>query len=199
MKARDNPFATEKVLAAIRYTDPAGDPGTGLEAAAALVARCEAIGGRAAIVGPHGSGKTTLLEDLASVLARRGLRVVALRLDADRRRLPRTWRRTARQLTAVDVVCLDGAEQLGPLPWLRFRWQARRAGCVLVTTHRPGRLPTLVTCATNAGLLDRITRRLAPHRLPGAPPAEDLFARHRGNLRDALRELYDVYASRGRA
>ena len=118
-----------------------------------------------------------------------------MRLDADDRRLPREWRVSARRLEAGDIVCLDGAEQLGPIAWMWFRWRARRAGGLIITAHRRGRLATLVACATSVGLLDRIIRRLAPDGLAAAPPAAELFARHRGNLRDALRELYDVYAA----
>jgi hypothetical protein len=66
---------------------------------------------------------------------------------------------------------------------------------LIVTAHRRGRLATLVACATSVGLLDRIMQRLAPEGLVTAPSAAELFVRHRGNLRDALRELYDVYAA----
>ena len=195
MKARDNPFGAARVLSVIRYADPACDLEDGRDAAVALMPRLEALGNRAAIVGPHGSGKTTLLEDLEGVLRQRGFRITHVRLDADDRRLPREWRLTASRLDSRDVVCLDGAEQLGPIGWLCFRWRARRAGGLIITAHRSGRLATLVTCATSAGLLGRIIQRLAPTGLAAAPPAAVLFARHRGNLRDALRELYDVYAA----
>jgi hypothetical protein len=125
-----------------------------------------------------------------------------VRLDTENRRLPREWqpwsaRSSARRLDTTDIICLDGAEQLHPIVWMSFRWQARRAGGLLITTHRPGRLPTLLVCATNAALLDRIIQRLAPRRLTAAPPAAELFTRHRGNLRNALRELYDIYAAEG--
>jgi hypothetical protein len=195
VKARDNPFGAARVLSAIRYADPAGDSGEARDVAVSLLSRLDALSYRAAIVGPHGSGKTTLLEDLEQVLAQRGFRITHVRLDADDRRLPREWGLSARRLEAGDIVCLDGAEQLGPIAWLWFRWRARRAGGLIITTHRRGRLATLVTCATTAGLLDRIIQRLAPDGLVAAPPAAELFARHRGNLRDALRELYDVYAA----
>jgi AAA domain (dynein-related subfamily) len=221
MKARDNPFGATRVLAAIRYTDPArnhdhrhdhdaADAGADAadcddrDGAVALLPRLEALGYRAAIVGPHGSGKTTLLEDLEHVLARRGFRITHVRLDTEHRRLPRDWRVSDQRLSGQhlrfdtsDIVCLDGAEQLGSIAWMRFRWQARRARGLIVTTHRGGRLPTLVTCTTNAALLDRIIRRLAPSGLATAPPAAELFTRHRGNLRNALRELYDVCAAEG--
>ncbi|MEO5821000.1 MAG: hypothetical protein ABIT71_10865 [Vicinamibacteraceae bacterium] len=195
MKARDNPFGATRVLSAIRYADPAGAVDASVAGVLALLPRLAALGHRAAIVGPHGSGKTTLLEDLEPVLAQRGFRITHVRLDTEDRRLPRDWRLTAGRLDAGDIVCLDGAEQLGPIAWRWFRWRARRAGGVIVTAHRSGRLPTLIACTTNAGLLDRIVRRLAPDGLAAAPTAAELFARHRGNVRNALRELYDVYAA----
>jgi hypothetical protein len=196
LKARDNPFRVARVLSAIRYEVPAGSDDEDRAGAVSLLLRLEALRYRAAIVGPHGSGKTTLLEDLAGVLAERGFRITHVRLDTDGPRLPREWRSTARLLDGSDIVCLDGAEQLGPIAWQRFRWRARRAGGLIVTTHSHGRLTTLIECTTSVSLLHRIIERLAPNGLAAAaPPAAELFARHRGNLRDALRELYDIYAA----
>jgi len=188
VKARDNPFRAERVLATIRYACPDGDLDT-------LVARLAALGYRAAIVGPHGAGKTTLLEDLGRALEQRGFRIVPLRLASDDRRLPSTWPFCAARLGPRDIVCLDGAEQLSTVAWLQFRWRARRAAGVIVTSHARGRLPLLVECATNADLLEKIVRQLAPADRAGAPEAADLFHRHRGNLREALRELYDFHAA----
>ena len=82
MKAHENPFRTGQVLG-VRY-QLAGLSWRG------LLDRCEALGYRAAIIGPHGAGKTTLLEDLAPGLRNRGFTPVSLRLDAERRRLG--WR-----------------------------------------------------------------------------------------------------------
>jgi hypothetical protein len=192
MKARDNPFGASRVLSAIRFVRP--DDGTGDGAAASLLPRLAALGYRAAIVGPHGSGKTTLLEDLGALLVARGFRVSHLRLDTLDRRLPQEWRGRARGLDSLDVVCLDGAEQLGRAGWLRFRWSVRHAGGVLITSHRRGRLPTLIACTTSVDLLAGIIDRLAPPPVAGAPSAAELYVRHRGNVRDALRDLYDVYA-----
>lgn len=189
MRARDNPFAADRVLS-IRYECPEGQVG-------ALLARLERLRYRAAIVGPHGTGKTTLLEDLEAPLARLGFRVTHLRLRADRRRFPSgCLAQLAARLDARDLVCLDGAEQLDRVRWMTFRWRTRRAGGVLITSHRPGFLPTLIECTTSPELLDGIISRLTP-QAGGLlrPTAEDLFKRHHGNLRDALRELYDVYAA----
>ena len=189
MRACDNPFATSRLLS-VRYEFPEGRAGT-------LLARLDRLRYRAAIVGPHGTGKTTLLEDLEKPLARLGFRVTHLRLDAEHRRFPlRCLSQLAATLDARDLVCLDGAEQLDCVRWMMFRWRTRRAGGVLITSHRPGLLPTLIECTTSPALLDGIMSRLAP-QTGGVrtPTPEDLFARHHGNLRDALRELYDVYAA----
>lgn len=65
----------------------------------------------------------------------------------------------------------------------------------MINAHREGRLPTLVTCTTTPALLDGIIRTLTPLAVEGVPSSAALFTRHRGNLREALRELYDVYAA----
>jgi hypothetical protein len=188
MKARDNPFAVDRVLA-VRYQCAEGDIPT-------LVARLEQLNYRAAIVGGHGTGKTTLLEDLEPYLAGLGFRLAHLRLDAEHRRLP--WHYPS-QLSATlepcDFVCLDGAEQFDPVRWMLFRRHTRWAGGLLITSHHSGLLPTLIECTTSPTRLERIISQLAPKpSLVAAPTAAELFTRHRGNLRNALRELYDVYA-----
>jgi len=189
MRAYDNPFATSRVLS-VRYEFPDGGPGT-------LLARLERLRYRGAIVGPHGTGKTTLLEDLQTPLANLGFRVTHLRLDAEHRSFARgRLARLAVTLDARDIVCLDGAEQLDWVRWMLFRWRTRRAGGVLITSHRRGLLPTLIECTTSPELLGGIIHRLTPRTASVPVPApQELFARHRGNLRDALRELYDVYAA----
>jgi len=188
VKARENPFRSERVIETIRYTCPDADLET-------LIARLAALRYRAAIVGPHGAGKTTLLEDLERALQDRGFRVTSLRLTTDDRRLPDSWPSRATGLGPIDIVCLDGAEQLSMIRWLWFRWRARRAAGLIVTSHARGRLPLLIECTTSADLLERIVRRLSPGTAEGAPSSADLYRRHHGNLRDALRELYDFHAA----
>jgi len=95
-----------------------------------------------------------------------------------------------------DIILLDGAEQLSRPAWELFKIKSRKAGGLIITTHRPGRLPTLLECVTRPGLLEAIVRTLTfdgAHEKP--PPTEQLFHRHKGNLRNALRELYDLYAA----
>ena len=85
MRARDNPFRTERILE-IRYR-PQGCSWDD------LLRRLAGMDYRAAIVGPEGSGKTTLLEDLEPRLRALGLGVRMLRLDLERREFPaaRRW------------------------------------------------------------------------------------------------------------
>lgn len=180
MRARDNPFASDRVLA-VRYRLPGDWTWEG------LLDRLAALGWRAAIVGPHGRGKTTLLEDLAPRLEARGFRVRMLTLWDEHPRLGAEDRAHLRDLGPRDFLLLDGAEQLGPLSWLLLKRRCRGAGGLLVTSHRPGLLPTLLECDTSPELLAGIVRELGAE----VPDPEALFARHGGNLRNALRELYD--------
>lgn len=184
MRARENPFTVQRVLE-IRYrlSGISWDE---------LLERLAALRFRAAIVGPHGHGKTTLLEDLGARLAGRGFRVRAVTLHEGNRRLAAPQRRELfKDLAPSDLLLLDGAEQLGRLVWLEVRTRARSAGGLVITSHRPGLLPTLYECRTTPELLAGIVSELLGREVV----VEELFARHEGNVRGALRELYDSYAN----
>jgi hypothetical protein len=181
MRACDNPFAVHRVLRQRYRLDDAGWAG--------VVARLAAQRWRGAIVGPHGAGKTTLLEDLGERLATQGWRLRWVRLSRESPRLSPDQQHTLTGLGVRDFVLLDGAEQLGAFAWWRVRWWTRRAGGLVVTTHKDGRLPTLWRCATTPDLLRTLVRELNVSLAEG--DAEALHVRHRGNVREALRELYD--------
>jgi predicted AAA+ superfamily ATPase len=182
MKARENPFRVDRVLT-IRY-QPQG------WAFDDLLTRLAQLNYRGAIVGPEGSGKTTLLEDLAPHLAKRSLHARYLRLDRDQRSFdPAMLEQFFVQLSDCDVICFDGCEQLPDRAWREFLKRSERAGGLIITTHEPRRLPALVTCSTTPELLSDIIERLV-----GSDHSIDVHAlheKHRGNIRDALRDLYD--------
>jgi hypothetical protein len=125
---------------------------------------------------------------------------VALRLDTARPAFRRGELDACfAAVTPAHVICLDGAEQLTPIRWTLFERRARRARGLLITSHRAGRLPTLHTCATTEQLLEDIVSRLLtpapPIHSAALPTPRELFLRHQGNLRDALREMYDRCAA----
>lgn len=188
MRAQDNPFRSRRVEA-IPYRLAGTTWGE-------LLGRLKELRHRAAIVGPHGHGKTTLLEGLASHLAAQGFRIRSASLHDGQRWLSSKQRKTLfGELTSRDLLLLDGAEQLSWLAWRHLRWRSHRAGGLVVTSHSPGLLPTLYECRTTPELLAGIVRDLLGAEESGMP-VEELFARHGGNVREALMELYDLYARR---
>lgn len=185
----DNPFASHRVEGL-----PYRHRGSSLPD---LERRLTALGGRAAVVGPKGSGKTTLTWELAT------------RFDGDAVRVaipaacPHPWQVVRSQLprpvSGGHAVFVDGAEQLGPFGWRRLLHATRYAAGLVVTLHRAGRQPTLTECRTDPALLLELVRELAPDDAPRFEPhLEELFGRHRGNIRLCFRELYDLFAGRKR-
>ena len=184
MRARDNPFAVHRVLQ-LRYRLTE-------EGWSRLLSRLESLRYRGAIVGREGRGKTTLLEDLAPRLESLRFRVRLGRVERGRRPFGDADWRLSRGLTQRDVVLLDSADELRLDSWLRWRWRTRRAGGLIVTSRRAGLLPTAWRGETTPALLEEMMLALAGVELSRSLPSpEALFARHRGNLRTALRELYD--------
>ena len=174
--AERNPFRTACLHALTPHLD---------EPLTAVLQRFHANRQRGVLVGPHGSGKTTLLEALATHLGN----VTWLRLRHDRLHNRTALAALPRSISGVLIV--DGLEQLGPIEW----WNVRRnASAILATSHRPGRLPTLRTHATTVHLLCSLIDQLGE-----TPPtdAAELLARHHGNIRNCLRELYDRKARYG--
>jgi len=162
-----------------------------------LIGRLQALRWRGAIVGPQGSGKTTLLEELARRLGRRGIGKRMVRIDNEGRRWPLRFLRGAAADTGPDEVLLvDGADALGPIAWRWVGRLSRRIGGLVVTSHRLGLLPTLHECSTSPELLAGIVSELTPHHAcAGVQAARRLFAEHDGDLRAALRALYDASAA----
>ena len=101
----------------------------------------------------------------------------------------------SRTLTERDCLLFDGAEQLGRLRWWNFKRRTQQAGGLIVTAHRAGLLPTLMNCSTSPELFRRIVSDLLPGQAVTNTALDELFTQHNGNLREALRELYDLFAA----
>ncbi|MFM8495513.1 MAG: hypothetical protein ACKOEM_08305 [Planctomycetia bacterium] len=194
-----NPFCTRSIRPGrIPPLDGSGRP---LDVTA-LLASFDAFRGSAALVGPHGSGKTTLLWHLAAALAARGRRVERVRLS-DGRGLVLLVAAVIRGVGG-GVVCVDSWERLGR-PWADLvRWIARAGGTrLLVTAHRPGRLPTLWICRTSPSLLASIVAGLPNGGALVSPEREqqiaEVFRLSAGDIRESLFALYDRFEERARA
>ncbi len=192
--ARENPFRVERVES-LRFR--LGERGW-----AELMARLQAASGRGAIVGLEGSGKTTLLLELAQRLRAAGREVKLLWADGSER-LSRErfgdWLEAARGSRATLFV--DGADRLDLGQWWQLRLATRRASGLVTTQHRVGRLPTLYRCATEAALFrELVAELLAPTGSVAWLPSAELdrqFSSCGGDIRRALRALYDRWASAG--
>lgn len=165
------------------------------------LARLAAHGFRAAIVGPHGSGKTTLLLELRDRILRPAAGECSPELP-QRCRLVCIARRPGEiedQLEAVvqhtePPVCwlVDGFERLGWWQKWRLLDATRRGAGLVVTAHRRGLLPVWVRTRTDPGLLKHVLGQLPVESTPALlQQASVALARHRGNLREVLRTLYD--------
>ncbi len=188
MRARDNPYRAERIHALdFRFSD--------LDWAGFRHRFC-ANGGRGCVLGPEGSGKTTLLLEFAERLRQEGVtvrRVVARPDD-------RSWQEdlvAGARLGSRDVLIVDGADMVGRMAWRRLRRETRKVLGVLATSHRRPLLPVLYRCRTSPELLRELMEELHPQAGCGQPQSVELFTRHRGNLRDAFRELYDYHAGLG--
>ena len=188
MRARDNPFAMDRVHT-IRYR-PQDTTFDG------LLTRLRELNYRAAIVGPDGSGKTTLLEDLERALPEQGIKTRMVFVNDTSPLSDPACRQLLSELTRDELVLLDGADLVPRSCWsLLKRHTITHAYGLVITSHRPGLLPTLIECTTSPSLLQDIARHLQPPNRPiPVESLQSLFRRHQGNIRACLRELYDLHA-----
>ncbi|QDT31719.1 AAA family ATPase [Thalassoglobus polymorphus] len=187
MKARENPFRVDRVHALpFEFENDSFN---------LFYSRLKAAHFRGAIIGPHGTGKTTLLNELQNQLQQAGIPYKALRLmddgrDSNKVRIQEWLDSSSKEM----VLILDGAGLLNFWDWQRVKRKTKRFAGLLITAHKPGRLPTLIELQPSVKTLIRLVRNLEIKQSIPDDRLHELFQTCNGNLRDCLRKLYDQYA-----
>jgi hypothetical protein len=190
--AGSNPFATRFTRpGAIPYLFPAG------ASTETLVDRLQIHAWQGEIVGPHGAGKSTLLATLREALTAAGRSNVQVTLHQGESSLPSALDDWAHWTSSTQVI-VDGYEQLS---WwsrrqLAHRVRDRQAG-LLVTSHRPMGLPTILAITPECDTALQVVRQLVPdERGVTQADIEAAFNASGGNIREMLFLLYDLYQRR---
>ncbi len=194
MNARNNPFSSRHVESlAYQY------PGISVYD---IMARLKGLNYRAAIVGPEGSGKTTLMETIGAGLQKEGFQTLYVRFDEENKKLRKDlFKYNPDKLTTDHAFLVDGAEQLSWLAWKFLCLYTKKAGAVIITSHAQAQrirmIPTLLNTTTSPELLYSLVLKLVgeKHMISGREISR-LFESHHGNIRLALRELYDIWSDK---
>jgi energy-coupling factor transporter ATP-binding protein EcfA2 len=192
LTAKENPFAAHRIEA-LSFQFLHGDWELRLR-------RLEKLDWRASIVGPKGSGKTTLLLELKQKLHDAGEISDSL-TQVHYCFVGRTERDRLAQAVEINsaieqnlMLLIDGIE--------RFTWRQRRnilrnkSSKMVVTAHRPVGLPVWLHNRTSPELAQTLLRHLIDNPEPWiVDQCDSLFQKHRGNIRDVFRSLYDEMAN----
>ena len=174
------------------------EPGKSIEQ---LIAKLEANAWRGQIIGQHGTGKSTLLAALTLAMEDRGpARKGNYARGGAAARCRRDFLGSLRaDLRAEALAAVDGVGQLPIWNRIRLKWYCRTHGVgLVVTSHRSAHLPDLYETAIDPARAWNVVQRLQagfPQRIEYADLVERL-ARHAGNLREALFDLFDLYEAR---
>lgn len=165
------------------------------ENAESLVRRLRENGWRGEIVGRHGTGKSTLLAALVPALRDAGRKTLLVELHDGQRRLPLDLDEQCHS-EPFDLLIVDGYEQLSR--WNRFKLKRRcrrRGWGLLVTVHESVGFAEIHRTAVSEELAAKIVEHLMEERTPafGRDEISAAFARHRGDIREMLFDLYDVF------
>jgi len=161
-----------------------------------LVERLAQMKYRGALVGRDGAGKSTLLQDIKEYFDRQGRAHKMVFVSED---IAVGWKQIKEVLESKPqkaIMLVDGADHLSKICWIRLkRWVIRNDMGLIITSHHQGMLDTLMECRTTVELLKEIVGEFMKESEPVADEIlEQLYRKHDGNVRDALRELYDLFS-----
>ena len=95
------------------------------------------------------------------------------------------------------VLLLDGIERLNWLQRRQLYKRTRNAAGLVITRHQQGKLPVWIGTQTSPELIQQILDELELSQPEIISAAQIAFAKNNGNIRNALRELYDQFAAGG--
>ena len=159
------------------------------------LARLHDLNFRAAIVGKRGSGKTTLLNELKGRFSAVGIKNHHVFLPQTAVNHKSLIDQAIRASRTGQVVLVDGIERLRFTQRQKlFRKTSRGAGLV-ICVHTHCRLPTWIRTRTHPALMSNILCDLKLDFPDIQTAGQTAFENSNGNIRDALADLYDQFAS----
>jgi len=192
LRAADNPFRTDRVESVLTFRPEwLGISWDEIQDRIKNRLLTQPLGGRCTIVGPHGSGKTTFFESLQPNLIELGHAACYIRMT----RMP-DGEICISQLPEVHeilngtILLLDSAGVLRRQHRAALKQLIRKC-YVIESRHYRSFSPVLLRTATRPQMLTECIKRLDPASRKTEQQIRQLFRRHRGNLRLALRECYD--------
>ncbi len=191
--AGENPFCSRRIRpGAVPFCFPSGVDVDN------LLDRLRRNQWRGEIVGQHGSGKSTLLASILKAVEQAGRQAVCFELHDGQRSLPRDWqsKTMTAALSGKAMVVVDGYEQLSV--WNRFRLKRycrRRHLGLLVTSHADTGLPEIFRTSVSLEMTRQIVEQVMQNQQITIPSnfIADSLARHGGNIRELLFDLYDYF------
>lgn len=186
MRARDNPFATDRIERLLTFRPEWMDTSWNN-----IQHRWQSLDQRAALTGRHGAGKTTFMDAWKTRLTERGHQVVSLFLNREKPTFTtQSWE--AVEHCAGKIILLDGEEQLGWRARKKFHQLSQGADGLLVSRHSIGKLPVLLHFDPSIEILENCVKKLAPdHYDQLSPELEAWWQLCNGNIREVLLRCYD--------
>ncbi len=188
LPARENPLAVNRTSSIqFRFADHDWEFHLG---------RLRQLNFRAAIVGQQGSGKSTLLRELNRQLQQHYIPSHFVFLPRQRQH-HQPMLELAFEHVENCVLLVDGVERLNLFQRRDLFKRTRNSAGLVITKHHRCKLPTWIQTQTSLDLMTEVLVDLQLDQPEFLSAGEIAFAKHNGNIRNALRDLYDQCAAGG--